>query len=117
MKSAGKFIFVMCVFMAVVGCTNNRGYITLNTYPSGANVYVNEVPQGMTPLTFDFDITRPAVLKIKKDGYQTLVEELNKGWVVSEGHKGNFDKEYQNANGTSERVWKVRTTRTLAERD
>jgi hypothetical protein len=76
---------------------------------------VDGVPKGTTPLTFDYDIERRAVLKIEKEGYFTEIEDLNRGWVRNEGHKGNFHKEYDQAGGSG-RIWKVRTTRALKEK-
>jgi uncharacterized membrane-anchored protein len=116
MRKMMVLMSLSALVLITMGCTSNRGYITLNTYPPGAEVYLNDVMKGETPLTFDYDISRTAELKVKKDGYQTLVEELSKGWVVSEAYKGNFNKEYQKTNGSSERVWKVRTTRNLIEK-
>ena len=111
MKRGAGFLVLACVLSMVVGCTASQGFITLSTVPSGAEVYVDGVSKGFTPLTFDFDIERRSVLKIEKEGYFTEVEDLNLGWVRNEGHKGNFDKEYDSDRGG--RVWMVKTTRAL----
>jgi hypothetical protein len=111
MKRTTGFLLIACVLFLAAGCTSSRGFITLSTFPAGAEVYVDGVSKGFTPLTFDYDLERRSELRIEKDGYFTEVEDLNKGWVRNEGHKGNFHKEGDSAGGG--RVWKVRTTRAL----
>ncbi|MHC1742428.1 MAG: PEGA domain-containing protein [Syntrophobacteraceae bacterium] len=111
MKRGVDFLVLACVLFLAVGCTASRGFVTLSTVPSGAEVYVDGVSKGFTPLTFDFDVERRSVLKIEMDGYFTEVEDLNLGWVRNESYKGNFDKEYDDKRGG--RIWKVRTTRAL----
>jgi hypothetical protein len=114
MKRGAGFLLLACVLLMAVGCTKTRGYITISTVPSGAEVYVDGTPKGFTPVTFDYDLERRSVLKIEKEGYFTEVEDLNRRWVVNEGHKGNFDKEYDSSRGG--RIWKVMTTRALKEK-
>jgi hypothetical protein len=113
MKRGAGCLLLACVLLMAVGCTSSRGFITLSTVPSGAEVYVDGVSKGFTPVTFDYDLERRSLLKIEKEGYFTEVEDLNKGWVRNEGHKGNFHKESDNSGG---RIWKVGTTRALKEK-
>jgi hypothetical protein len=125
------FVLFGIVFLAA-GCTTKKGTIYLATTPPGATVYVNKIKQGETPLEFQWDSKMPATLKIEKEGYQTETERLDKGWLKDEYHKGNYERFYQKTEGagtsdagrraandpvgdTSERLWKVRTSRDLVE--
>lgn len=110
MTRAASFLVLVCAVVMSVGCTASRGFVTLSTIPSGAEVYVDGVSKGFTPVTFDYDLERHAVLKIEKEGYFTEVEDMNRGWVINEGHKGNFHKE---GDGSGGRIWKVNTRRAL----
>jgi hypothetical protein len=51
---------------------------SLSSKPAGAEVYLNDVLIGTTPIEFDVDYSNHNKLKIVKDGYHTVFDELPK---------------------------------------
>lgn len=58
--------------------------IMVSTEPAGAKIFVDELPVGVTPMQVSFNRAGEGVLKIQKEGYQTVVIDKDKvvaGWV------------------------------------
>jgi hypothetical protein len=106
-------ILVSCIIALTVGCTSKRGLILLNTRPEGATVYLNQTEQGVTPVEFEYDLSKPATLTIEKKGYYPEKESLGEGWVIREYYKGNYTENRFMISGKEKKAWKVTTTRML----
>ena len=110
-------ILLSCMIALTVGCTSKRGLILLNTRPRGATVYLNETEQGVTPVEFEYDLSKPATLTIEKEGYYPEMESLGKDWVLREYQKGNYTKGRFVISGKEKKAWKVTTTRRLERKE
>ena len=77
-------------FLASAGCTSSTGIIRLNTDPQGAKYYVDGVEKGTTPAEFEWSYDRPILMELKKEGYYTQEEILNKGWLHYQMSLGNY---------------------------
>ena len=57
---------------------DNDKSVHINSYPQGAQLYVNNNPIGTTPTTITVPNTwSPTLVTIKKPGYQTRVAQIN----------------------------------------
>ena len=85
-------ITMMCctVLLILSGCTGKEGIIRLNTDPAGAHYYVDGVERGTTPAEFEWRYDRPILIELKKEGYYTEQELLNKYWVWYQDSRGNY---------------------------
>ena len=90
--SKTSMITMMCcaVLLILSGCVGRTGIIRLNTDPPGATYYVDGVEKGTTPAEFEWDSTQPMKLEIRKEGYYTEQELLNKYWVWYQESRGNY---------------------------
>jgi len=114
MKRHITILFLFCVVPLTFGCgTSKRGLIELETRPPGATVYLNQIEQGMTLVTFEYDLRIPAQLEIEKDGYQTGLESLDGTWIVEEYRKGNYTEGHFSILGKERKAWKIKTIRIL----
>lgn len=116
MRRSLTTVILLSLVLMVVGCAQKKGSIYLDTRPQGATVYLDNVKQGVTPLTFQWDARIPSTLIIEKDGFYAEIEQLNKMWLKKENYKGDYQKMYEKEGDTSVRVWKVRTFRDLKEK-
>jgi hypothetical protein len=82
-------LFVLLVFS---GCVGKTGIVRLNTEPPGAKYYVDGVEKGTTPAEFEWRYDRPILIELKKEGYYTEEELLNKGWLHYQKYQGNYGK-------------------------
>ena len=84
----------MCVAVLLLfsGCTGKEGIVRLNTDPAGAHYYVDGVERGTTPAEFEWKYDRPILVELKKEGYHTEQELLNKGWLHYQKYQGNYGK-------------------------
>lgn len=87
-----SMIAVICcaTLLILSGCVGRTGIIRLNTDPPGATYYVDGVEKGTTPAEFEWDSKQPMKLEIRKEGYHTEQELLNKYWVWYQESKGNY---------------------------
>lgn len=87
-----SLIAVLAVVLLVPSsCTKKKGIIRLNTDPQGAKYYVDGIEKGTTPAEFEWDLKRPIMLELKKEGFHSEQELLNKAWFqyqISKGHYG-----------------------------
>ena len=92
--SKTSMITMMCcaALLILSGCTGRTGVIRLNTDPPGATYYVDGVERGTTPAEFEWRYDRPIVIELKKEGYYTEEELLNKGWLHYQIYLGNYGK-------------------------
>ena len=105
--------FMVGIFMLVLGCNPKVGLIVLDTVPQGATAYLNEQKVGETPVTFEFDMEKPVMLKLLKEGYKSKEEKLNVGWVKSEYNLGNYSKGDYVVQGSKQKAFQIRTIREL----
>jgi len=107
---------ILLLVIIVTGCASKRGIIELHTRPFGADVYVDDVRQGASPLEFEYDFTKSATLKIEKHGYAHMIEALDEAWILQEVRKGNYREGDFTVQGETVRAWKVTTTRILEKK-
>jgi hypothetical protein len=117
MKRSIVVILFLCILSLATGCAHKKGTIMLDTVPQGADVYLNGIKQGTTPVTFQWDARMRATLKIEKEGFYTETEELDKAWLVKEHQKRRYSKEYIRVDDTNLKVWTVNTIRELKEKE
>ena len=105
-------VTMMCVAALLIfsGCTEKTGIVRLNTDPAGAHYYVDGVERGTTPAEFEWDSKRPIMLEIRKEGYYTEQELLNKYWVWYQDSRGNYGTVRV---GEAKKKWTVTINRTL----
>jgi hypothetical protein len=110
--STTSMITMMCcaVLLILSGCTGKTGIIRLNTDPPGATYYVDGVERGTTPAEFEWDLKRPIMLELKKEGFHHEQELLNEKWVEYQASKGNYG-EFKIGKATKQ--WTVTINRTL----
>jgi hypothetical protein len=113
MKRPVMLVCLLIVLMLALGCTSKVGLIALETRPPGATVYMDGRMIGETPVTFECNMEKAAMLKIEKMGYYPKTENLTAAWVKSEYHRGNFVEGTYTINGTSTKAWEVRAVRDL----
>lgn len=89
-RSPLMILLGLVLLLASVGCTRSTGIIRLNTEPPGAKYYVDGIEKGTTPAEFEWDLKRPIMLEIRKDGYHSEEELLNEKWVEYQASKGNY---------------------------
>lgn len=58
--------------------------LTIKTEPTGADLYVNNVLIGTTPAVFSLDYSKHNKIKISKNGFQTIYDELPQGSLLKE---------------------------------
>jgi hypothetical protein len=90
--SKTSMITIMCVAVILIfsGCTGKDGIIRLNTEPAGAYYFVDGIERGTTPAEFEWRYDRPILIELKKEGYYTEEEMLNKGWLHNQMYQGNY---------------------------
>jgi len=69
--------------LTTLGCSSSKKHFTVTSFPSGATIFVNGEPRGMTDmakLAVDFPNEDTLVpIRIEKDGYQTTGAVVNRG--------------------------------------
>jgi hypothetical protein len=113
MKRGAIGLLILASLFLTLGCNPKVGLIVLNTNPQGATVYLNDAKIGETPVQFEFDMDKPVMLQIVKEGYQPRTERINVGWVKSEYHLGNYSKGEYVVKGEKQKSYEVRTLRDL----
>lgn len=85
MKTYIKYISAAFLCALMTGCVERTW--TIKSEPSGALVYVSGVEKGRTPLTIDFTYYGTYEVILRKDGYETLKDdvELNAPWYQTPG--------------------------------
>jgi len=107
---------ILFLLFVILGCTSKRGIIELHTRPFEADIYVDEVKQGRSPVIFEYDFCQPATLTIEKIGYYPETEALDESWVFKEVRKGNYREGDFMIQGETVRTWKVTTLRLLQKK-
>lgn len=115
MKTRRVLAVMVWIPLLTLGCNAKSGMVTLDTIPTGAKVYLNEVQQGETPTSFLLDLKRPMTLKILKEGYLPQTEVLNVPWAQQEYRTGHYTQETYYIKGVQEKTFYIRTVRTLIE--
>ena len=108
-----KKYLLLILILSLVGCVKS-GVITISTVPKGAEVYLNGTSVGKAPITFEQELKDVKQLKIVLDGYYSIEESVNWGWVHYEIAKGNGSNRVKGEyKGKKKTIWRVNTTRTL----
>jgi hypothetical protein len=115
MKRGNVVGFTLSVLMLLVafGCNPSVGIIVMDTIPQGATVFLNETKAGETPVKFEFDMDKPVMLKIIKEGYKPKTESINVNWVRSEYNLGHYGKGKFMINGEMQKGFEIHTLREL----
>jgi hypothetical protein len=100
----------LLLLLSSFGCVGKEGVIRLNTDPPGAKYYVDGIEKGTTPAEFEWSYDRPILIELKKEGYYTEEELLNKGWLHYQMSQGNYGKV---RTGKSSKQWTVSINRKL----
>ena len=100
----------LVLILSSFGCVGKDGVIRLNTDPPGAKYYVDGIEKGSTPAEFEWRYDRPILIELKKEGYYTEEELLNKGWLFYQKYLGNYGKV---RTGKSSQQWTVSINRKL----
>ena len=110
--SKTSMITMMCcaVLLIFSGCTGKEGIVRLNTDPPGATYYVDGVERGTTPAEFEWDSRQPIMLELRKAGYYTEQELLNKYWLSYQMYQGNYGTI---RTGGAKKKWTVTINRKL----
>ena len=110
--SKTSMIIMMCLLflLSLSGCTGKEGIVRLNTDPTGAHYYVDGIERGTTPAEFEWRYDRPILIELKKEGYYTEEEMLNKGWLHYQMYQGNYGTVRV---GEAKKKWTVTINRTL----
>jgi hypothetical protein len=103
-------VLVLLLLLSSFGCVGKEGVIRLNTDPPGAKYYVDGIEKGTTPAEFEWSYDRPILIELKKEGYYTEEELLNKGWLHYQMSQGNYGKV---RTGESSKQWTVSINRKL----
>jgi len=82
-------ITALCALCASTGCaaivSGTDGDVTIRSQPPGAEVSINGLPRGTTPLTLRLSRAESHVMTVSKKGYETEsreVEHTFNGWVL-----------------------------------
>ncbi len=103
-------VLVLLLLLSSFGCVGKEGVIRLNTDPPGAKYYVDGIEKGTTPAEFEWSYDRPILIELKKEGYYTEEELLNKGWLHYQMSQGNYGKV---RTSESSKQWTVSINRKL----
>lgn len=86
---AGISIVILMVYM-FGGCATivkgSHNMVDFSSTPSGAQVYVNGVPRGTTPVNLKLESKRTYTIEFKKEGYETrtytITNHVGVGYVI-----------------------------------
>jgi len=93
MFKASMITMMCCAALLILsGCTSDTGIVRLYTEPSGAKYYIDGIEKGVTPAEFEWEMEQPILLEIKKDGYHSEKELLDKAWLKYQFNRGNIGK-------------------------
>lgn len=88
MKNLANIVLILCLLVST-SCAalfnGSRGKVQVNSNPSGAEVFVDGVRSGKTPILLKLDSRKPHVLTLKNGGKEesyTLNNKLGAGWIV-----------------------------------
>lgn len=94
MKKMSKIISLTFVVLLFSGCATifkgTSASVRMNSTPSGAAVYVNNVNRGKTPLTLSLSRNNNYNLAFKMKGYQDVNMTINKKFDVATTIVGNI---------------------------
>ena len=92
MKTFSFSIAVIILFLTFTlsGCATllapSTHPLAIGSNPPAAEVYVNGVKRGTTPVELEFKADQSYTIEFKKEGYETVTHvvhsEVNVGWVV-----------------------------------
>lgn len=98
MDSKSKDVTKVCAIVALViltvcifgGCATlfkgSGSTVDFSSDPTGAQVYVNGVPRGTTPINLKLESKKTYTIEFKKDGFETktytITNHVGVGWIV-----------------------------------
>jgi hypothetical protein len=68
LRRMGLFIFFIVALIFLAGCV--KRIVTINSQPSGAEVFFDRKAMGVTPCSFDFTFYGSHSIKLAKEGYK-----------------------------------------------
>ena len=89
-KNAVAIISMIVVIALIGSCATifkgSSSKVDFSSDPSGAQVYVNGVPRGTTPINLKLESKKTYTIEFKKDGYEqrtyTITNHVGVGWIV-----------------------------------
>ncbi len=87
--------------------------VTIKSEPGEADVYLNEVLLGTSPVSFNLDYTKNNKIKISKSGYHTVYDEIPQGSLLKEK---TYRMEKQHKSVTVNKTIKIKNKDYLKER-
>jgi hypothetical protein len=81
-NSSYSFFIIFLISILTVGCATifkgSDADIRVNSQPSDASIFINEIDRGNTPQTLTLGRDQDHILTFKKDGYEDVRIEVNK---------------------------------------
>ena len=91
-KTSMITMMFVAALLILSGCTSDTSIVRLYTEPSGAIYYIDGIEKGATPAEFEWEMEHPILLEIKKEGYYSEKELLDKAWFKYQFNRGNIGK-------------------------
>lgn len=89
-----KLLSVIGLSVLIAGCATifkgSSADVQVNSSPSGADVYINEIDRGSTPQTLSLKRNKNYVLTFKKEGYEDVNMEIDKKFDIGTTVVGNI---------------------------
>lgn len=88
-----KFMSVFLVFstlLLISGCATifkgNKEEVNFHSEPQGADVYIDGVMMGTTPMTLKLESKKTYAIEFRKEGYPTTTHQISNsigaGWII-----------------------------------
>ncbi len=90
MKRIGGSVLLLALLVSLTSCATimqgERREVSFNSEPQGADVYINGILFGRTPVLLQLKAGQSCVAEFRKEGYRTEVRQLKSrikaGWLV-----------------------------------
>jgi hypothetical protein len=90
MKRAGGTVLLLALLASFTSCATimrgDRREVSFNSEPQGADVYINGILFGRTPVLLQLKAGQSCVAEFRKEGYRSEVRQLKSrikaGWLV-----------------------------------
>ncbi|MEX0722141.1 MAG: PEGA domain-containing protein [Balneolaceae bacterium] len=89
-----KYILIITVCIVITGCgtifKGSSADLKVNSSPSGATIYVNDINKGITPQTLSLKRNKDYIISFQSEGYEEVKMEINKKFDVGTSVVGNI---------------------------